>query len=57
MQKRLARSITDLKRVTTLFLASIVQGIDKFPYGILYCAKVSLTPHPSSPSTPHPRGG
>ena len=40
VQKRLAKSIKDLKRMTTLFLATIVQGIDKFPYGILYCAKV-----------------
>ena len=40
VQKRLQRSITELKRITKLFLATIVQGKDKFPYGILYCSKV-----------------
>jgi len=40
VQKRLQRSITELKRITKLFLATIVQGRDKFPYGILYCSKV-----------------
>ena len=40
VQRRLQKSITELKRITTLFLATIVQGRDKFPYGILYCSKV-----------------
>eukprot|EP00090_Calanus_glacialis_P015045 TRINITY_DN23918_c0_g1_i1.p1 TRINITY_DN23918_c0_g1~~TRINITY_DN23918_c0_g1_i1.p1 ORF type:complete len:1623 (-),score=602.12 TRINITY_DN23918_c0_g1_i1:147-4463(-) len=40
VQKRLAKSIKDLKRMVTLFLATIINGIDKFPYGILYMAKV-----------------
>ena len=40
VQKRLAKSIKDLKRMVTLFLATIFNGLDKFPYGILYMAKV-----------------
>ena len=36
----MAKSIKDLKRMVTLFLATIINGIDKFPYGILYMAKV-----------------
>ena len=40
VQKRLSKSITDLKRMVTLFLATIINGLDKFPYGILYTAKV-----------------
>jgi len=40
VQKRLAKSIKDLKRMVTLFLATIINGLDKFPYGILYMAKV-----------------
>ena len=40
VQKRLARSIKDLKRMVTLFLTTIIKGIDKFPYGILYISKV-----------------
>ena len=40
VQKRLARSITDLKRMVTLFLTTIAKGLDKFPYGILYICKI-----------------
>ena len=40
VQKRLARSITDLKRMVTLFLTTIAKGLDKFPYGILYISKI-----------------
>ena len=40
VQKRLARSITDLKRMVTLFLTTITKGLEKFPYGILYISKV-----------------
>jgi len=40
VQKRLAKSIKDLKRMVTLFMATILNGIDKFPYGILYIAKI-----------------
>jgi len=40
VQKRLAKSIKDLKRMVTLFLATVINGHDKFPYGILYMAKV-----------------
>merc|ERR1719427_682838 len=40
VQKRLAKSIKDLKRMVTLFMATIINGIDKFPYGILYISKV-----------------
>ena len=40
VQKRLAKSITDLKRMVTLFLTTIIKGLDKFPYGILYISKI-----------------
>ena len=40
VQKRLQRSITDLKRMVTLFMTTIIKGQDKFPYGILYISKV-----------------
>ena len=43
VQKRLAKSITDLKRMVTLFLTTITKGIDKFPYGILYISKILYT--------------
>ena len=40
VQKRLAKSITELKRMVTLFLTTIIKGLDKFPYGILYISKI-----------------
>ena len=40
VKSRLASSITKLKRVTTMFLATIVKARPKLPYGILYMAKV-----------------
>ena len=40
VQKRLAKSITDLKRMVTLFLTTIIKGLEKFPYGILYISKI-----------------
>ena len=40
VQRRLAKSITDLKRMVTLFLTTIIKGLDKFPYGILYISKI-----------------
>ena len=40
VQKRLQRSITDLKRMVTLFMTTIIKGLEKFPYGILYISKV-----------------
>ena len=43
VQKRLSRSITDLKRMVTLFLTTIIKGMDKFPYGILYISKILYT--------------
>ena len=42
VQLRLQKSIKDLKRMVTLFLATIINGIEKFPYGILYTSKVLL---------------
>ena len=43
VQKRLQRSITDLKRMVTLFMTTIIKGLDKFPYGILYISKILYT--------------
>ena len=40
VQKRLQKSITKLKQVTTMFLATIVKSGKKMPYGIQYIAKV-----------------
>ena len=40
VKMRLNNSITKLKQVTTLFLATIVKARAKLPYGILYMAKV-----------------
>ena len=40
VKARLNASITKLKQVTTLFLATIVKARAKLPYGILYMAKV-----------------
>jgi len=40
VRKRLQKSITKLKQLTTLFLATIVKSGNKLPYGILYIAKV-----------------
>ena len=40
VQKRLQKSITKLKQVTTMFLATIVKSGKKLPYGIQYMAKV-----------------
>ncbi len=40
VKSRLASSITKLKQVTTLFLASIARARAKLPYGLSYMAKV-----------------
>ena len=40
VQKRLERSIANLKRMTTLFLTTLIRGRTKLPYGILYMSKV-----------------
>jgi hypothetical protein len=40
VQKRLNRSITKLKQVSTLFLTTIVKSKSKLPYSMLYMAKV-----------------
>ena len=40
VQKRLSRSINNLKRMTTLFLTTLINGLNKLPYGILYVSKV-----------------
>lgn len=40
VKSRLQSSITKLKQVTTMFLATIVKARAKLPYGILYMAKV-----------------
>ena len=40
VKMRLNNSMTKLKQVTTLFLATIVKARAKLPYGILYMAKV-----------------
>ena len=40
VRKRLQKSITKLKQVTTMFLATIVKSGNKLPYGILYIARV-----------------
>ena len=40
VKSRLASSITKLKQVTTMFLATIVKARAKVPYGISYMAKV-----------------
>ena len=40
VESRLASSITKLKQVTTMFLATIVKARPKLPYGIQYMAKV-----------------
>ena len=42
VQKRLQKSITKLKQVTTMFLATIVKSGKKLPYGIQYMAKVCI---------------
>ena len=42
VQKRLQKSITKLKQVTTMFLATIVKSGKKLPYGIQYMAKVFI---------------
>ena len=44
VQKRLQKSITKLKQVTTMFLATIVKSGNKLPYGIQYMAKVCIFP-------------
>lgn len=43
VQKRLERSMNSLKRVSLLFLATITNNVSRFPYGILYIAKVLYT--------------
>ena len=40
VKSRLASSITKLKQVTTMFLATIVKARPKLPYGIQYMAKI-----------------
>ena len=40
VRKRLARSISKLKQVTTMFLATIVKARHRLPYGLLYIAQV-----------------
>ena len=40
VKSRLASSITKLKQVTTMFLATIVKARPKLPYGIQYMSKV-----------------
>lgn len=40
VKRRLNRSISKLKQVTTLFLTTILKSKKKLPYGILYMAKV-----------------
>lgn len=40
VKSRLASSITKLKQVTTMFLATIVKAGPKVPYGIKYMAKI-----------------
>jgi len=42
VKARLSSSITKLKQVTTMFLATIIKARSKLPYGILYMAKVLL---------------
>ena len=42
VQKRLQKSISKLKQVTTMFLATIVKSGKKLPYGIQYMAKVCI---------------
>ena len=40
VRKRLARSISKLKQVTTMFLATIVKSRHRLPYGLLYMAQI-----------------
>ena len=40
VRKRLARSISKLKQVTTMFLATIVKARHRLPYGIRYMARI-----------------
>ena len=40
VRKRLARSISKLKQVTTMFLATIVKARHRLPYGLLYMAQI-----------------
>ena len=40
VRKQLARSISKLKQVTTMFLATIIKARHRLPYGLLYLAQV-----------------
>jgi len=40
VQKRLEKSISILKKVSTMFLSTITNSVPRLPYGILYIAKV-----------------
>ena len=40
VRRRLARSISKLKQVTTMFLATIVKARHRLPYGLLYIAQI-----------------
>ena len=40
VRKRLARSISKLKQVTTMFLATIVKARHRLPYGLMYMAQI-----------------